>query len=78
MKYWSYNEYDPDSPLADASGGYVVTLSEEEILKRYWDYWYGRMCEKFGAEHVNANYSVQDCLDDWVIGNWAWESTDVR
>jgi hypothetical protein len=74
MKYWCYNEYDPGSPYADDDGGYVVTLSEEEILKQYWDYWYGKMCEKFGKEHVNANYSVQDCLDDWVIVNWAWES----
>lgn len=74
MKYWSYNEYDPTSPFADDSGGYVVTLSEKEILAQYWDYWYGKMCEKFGVEHVNENYSIHDCIDDWVIVNWAWES----
>ena len=74
MKYWSYNEYDPDSPLADETGGYVVTLSEEEILKNYWPWWYGKMCEKFGEEYVNKNYSVQDCIEDWCIVNWAWES----
>jgi hypothetical protein len=74
MRYWCYNEYDPGSPLADDNGGYVVTLSEKEILDQYWNYWYGKMCEKFGKEHVNANYSVQDCIDDWVIVNWAWES----
>ncbi len=74
MKFWSYNEYDPDSPLADDNGGYVVTLSEQQILDQYWDYWYGKMCEKFGEEHVNTNYSRRDCLDDWIIVNWAWES----
>lgn len=74
MKYWSYNEYDPDSPLADETGGYVVTLSEEEVLKDYWPYWYKKMCEKFGKEHVDTNYSQQDCVDDWCIVHWAWES----
>lgn len=75
MKYWSYNEYDPDSPHADETGGYVVTLSEEDIVKEYWNWWYGKMCEKFGKEEVDKNYSVQDCIEDWVIGRWAWEST---
>jgi hypothetical protein len=50
------------------------TLSEEDILKQYWDYWYGKMCEKFGKEHVDANYSKQDCIDDWTILHWAWKS----
>ena len=29
MRYYSYNEYDPESPLADETGGYVVTKSED-------------------------------------------------
>lgn len=73
MKYYSYNEYDPDSPLADHTGGYVVTLSEEEILNQYWDYWYGRMCQKFGKDEVDDIYNKQDCIDDWVVVHWAWE-----
>ena len=76
MKYYSYNEYDPDSPLADETGGYVVTLSEKEILDQYWDWWYGKMCEKFGREHVDENYSPVDCIDDWCIVHWAWEVTE--
>jgi hypothetical protein len=74
MKYYSYNEYDPDSPLADENGGYVVTLSEQEIIDYYWNYWYGRMCEKFGKEHVDNTYSKEDCIDDFVVVHWAWES----
>lgn len=74
MRYYSYNEYNPDSPLADKTGGYVVTLSEEEIRKEYYPYWYGRMCEKFGKEHVDKTYCFEDCLDDWVIVHWAWLS----
>jgi hypothetical protein len=51
-----------------------ITYSEEEILQMYWDYWYGKMCNKFGKDEVDSKYSKQDCIDDWVITNWAWES----
>jgi len=73
MRYFSYNEYDPDSPRADDTGGYVETLSEEEIRKQYYPYWYGKMCEKFGKEHVDENYCFEDCLTDWQVVHWAWE-----
>ena len=76
MRYYCYNEYDPESPRSNGTDGYVETLSEEEIRQRYWPYWYGKMCEKFGQEHVDANYCFEDCLYDWVVVNWAWESTD--
>lgn len=66
MRYFSYDEYDD-------TGWNVVTLSEEEIRKQYWPYWYSKMCEKFGKEHVDANYSFEECLADWQIVNWAWE-----
>jgi len=72
-RYYSYNEYDPESELADVNGGYVVTMSEDDIREQYWPYWYGEMCEKFGKEEVDGKYSFEDCLDDWVIVNWAWE-----
>lgn len=73
MRYYSYNEYDPESPLADEKGGYVVTLSEEDIREKYWPYWYGKMCKKFGKETVDQNYCFEDCLYDWCVVNWAWE-----
>jgi hypothetical protein len=72
MRYYSYNEYDPDSPLADASGGYVVTVSEEDVRRTYWPYWYKRMCERYGAEVVDRDYCFEDCLTDWETVNWAW------
>lgn len=75
MRYYSYNEYDPKDPRADEeTGGFVVTLSEEEIRNDYWPYWYKRMCEKFGQEIVDRDYCFEDCLTDWVIINWAWEN----
>lgn len=69
MKYYSITYPDEDTDV-------VETLSEEEILSEYWDYWYVRMCKKFGKEHVDANFCKQDCIDDWVIVHWAWESTE--
>ena len=69
MRYWCYNEYTEDP---DANP--VVTKSEAEILHEYWPHWYGQMCKKFGKEHVDENYSFHDCLDDWIVVNWAWES----
>ena len=66
MRYYSFNEHDED-------GGRIVTLSEDEIKARYWDYWYGKMTDKYGKEHVDANYCWEDCLDNWIVVHWAWE-----
>ena len=58
---------------------YVVeTVSEEDIREDYWPHWYHQMCKKFGKEHVDETYSFHDCLDDWIVVNWAWESTDEQ
>lgn len=70
MRYYSYNE------LGDNDENIVVTMSEEEIKKTYYPYWYERMCKKFGKEHVDQNYSFNECLEDWIIVNWAWESSN--
>lgn len=68
MRYWSYNEQ------LNEIDSQVVTLSEEDILNYYWGWWYDKMCKKFGKEVVDRDYSKQDCIDDWVISHWAWES----
>jgi hypothetical protein len=69
-RYYSYNEFDEDFE----EYGYVVTKSEDEIREEYWPYWYGKMCDKFGKENVDSKYTFEDCLDDWIVVNWAWES----
>ena len=74
MRYFCYNEYDPENLLADETGGHVKVMSEEEIQNEYWSYWHEKMCAKFGKEHVDKNYCFQDCLEDWKIVHWAWES----
>ena len=69
MKYYSYNTW-----ITQPSDSFVVTLSEEEIIKEYWDYWQERMIAKFGKEHIETNFSEKDCIEDWVVVNWAWET----
>jgi hypothetical protein len=72
MRYYSYNEYNPGNPRADASGGYVETVSEDDVRRTYWLYWYKKMCEKYGQDTVDRDYSFEDCLSDWITVNWAW------
>ena len=69
MRYFSYNAWGEET----ADGDDTVTLSEEDIRKEYYPYWYEKMCNKFGKEHVDKQYSFEDCLYDWRIVNWAWE-----
>ena len=65
MKYYA-------TSYPDENGNDIVeTLSEKEILDEYWDYWYSRACRQLGKEHIDANYTIQDCIDDWVTTHWA-------
>ncbi len=63
MRYFSYYEINLD----------ILTKSEDDIRKEYYPYWYKEMCNKFGKEHTDENYSFEDCIIDFVIVNWAWE-----
>jgi hypothetical protein len=66
MRYFTVQSFD-DKDF------YTETLSEDDIRKEYYPYWYDKMCKAFGQETVDAKYSFEDCLDDWVITNWATE-----
>jgi hypothetical protein len=72
MRYYCFDTLETD-PSVDS---YVKVMSEEEILAEYYDYWYDKMCSKFGKEIVDRDYCKNDCIDDWVIVNWAWEIKD--
>ncbi len=69
MRYYSFAY-----PIEGDDG--IETRSEDDIRKEYYPYWYGKMCEKFGKEYVDANYCFEDCLDDWTVVHWAWEVTE--
>ena len=68
MRYYSYNEYVEDPDINS-----VVTVSEEDIRRDYYPWWYDKMCKKYGKNHVDATYSFEDCLEDWIVVNWAWK-----
>ena len=72
MRYFSYNTFKTD-PSIDS---YVETVSEEEIRKDYYPWWYEKMCKKYGKEHVDETYSFEECLDDWCTVHWAWLVND--
>jgi len=71
MRYYCYNEL-----ADDGSSNLVITMIEDDIRRNYYPYWYDRMCKKFGKEEVDDKYSFEDCLTDWLVVNWAWESTE--
>lgn len=73
MRYFCYNELPPEDQSVNGDG-YIITLSEKEILEQYYPTWYRKMCKKFGQEYVDATYSFEDCLNDWCVLHWAWES----
>ena len=52
---------------SDPGGEY--TLTEDQILEEYWDYWCGRM------RHVHKEdmISKERCIEDWITVNWAIE-----
>ena len=68
MRVFKYNEYEDTEPRL---------ITEQEIRVEYWPYWYERMCKKFGKQEVDSKFTFEDCLDDWVIVNWAWEVKDT-
>ena len=73
MKYYCFNEQSgSDDPAINS----VAVMSEIEILDEYYDYWYDAMVSKFGKELVDKDYCKDDCITDWIIVNWAWESTE--
>jgi len=66
IKYFRYIE--PRDPTNDDFSSEIVTLSEQEILDTYWDYWYSKVCEKFGK----SEYSTKSCIKDWCAAHRAW------
>lgn len=64
MKYYSI------SYLNESNEDVTETLSEEQILETYWDYWCGRMTQTGKDPEV---HTFQDCIDDWRVVHWAVE-----
>ncbi len=58
MKYYKYSDQDGDH-----------IISEEQILKEYWDYWRERM-EQAGKEDL---INPENCIYDFCVIHWAFE-----
>jgi hypothetical protein len=71
MRYWTI--VTPTS--AEDNTTIYETLSDDEIIEQYWDYWSSRMIAKYGGEEFQKSWcNKQDCIDDWVAIHWAVES----
>jgi hypothetical protein len=74
VRYYRYNE--PRDPQNEDFTVETVTLSEQEILDYYWDYWYDAMYKKYGRGIVDRDYSQDHCIRDWKTIHWAWQVED--
>jgi hypothetical protein len=68
MRYWSIAYPDGND------NNIVETLSEDEIIEQYYPYWSGKMIEKFGQEEFDKTWSKKECIQDFIVVHWAWES----
>jgi hypothetical protein len=64
-KIWLYPNYDMDDDV-------VLSITEKGIIDQYYTYWSQKMIKKFGEAHFEEHYSFSDCVDDWIVSNWAW------
>ena len=61
-----------DEPTDDYKSSMVITMTEEEIAKDYLPYWVSQMLQIGNYNEV----SWENCLDDWITINYAWEVLD--
>jgi hypothetical protein len=46
------------------------TLTEDQIIDYYWEYWSGQMRKVGRSEDMITR---ENCIEDFVIIHWAWE-----
>lgn len=73
MRIWVYNKpiFNDRGDLIDSE---VTEITDEGILFEYWYYWAKKMEDTFGDGHPETN--TENCIQDWVVVNWAWEKKD--
>jgi len=49
-----------------------TSLTEQEILDEYWEYWVGKQHEVGIKEHL---INRERCIEDFCVVHWAWEGT---
>ena len=68
-KIFEYNEFLPNGKDT------IVRVSGEDILTLYYPFWEEQMDKKYGIGRDRSN-DIKDCIEDFVIINWAWEVTN--
>lgn len=57
----TYRHVDPDG---------FHDYTEKQILDWYWNFWSRKMKERGRPEEY---ITEENCIEDWVVCNWAWE-----
>ena len=70
MRYFQHMEPNEDGE------DITVIITDEDIRRAYYPYWYDKMCQKYGKEHVDETYSLEECIEDWMIIHYAEEIFD--
>ena len=72
MRFFQYIEpvYDTEGNIC---GDETFVKSETEIIRDYYPYWKEQMIKKYGEEVFNRDYTDEDCIEDWIVINWAEE-----
>lgn len=63
MKTFRYDEPDENG------SNIAVTVTEDEIIDRYWDFW----CEAMKKVDKGHLISRENCIEDFCVIHWAWE-----
>ena len=66
--------------LVNISEDHYIIVDDLDIEIGDWVYVY---CSEIEVEEIcqvieyyNEHFSFETCLDDWVVGNWAWSVED--
>lgn len=69
MREFVYVE--PTDPVNDDWRPMFIYITEEEILKFYWEYWKSRMVVKYGKD--SELISEEKCIEDFCTVHFAEE-----
>lgn len=64
MRWYTYNE------PSDNGDNEVHTVNEEWIMVNYFPWWSGEMRRRGKGPQI----SKENCIEDWIVTHWAWES----
>lgn len=53
------------------------TLTCDQILAKYWNYWQRRIAEAESDPSTMAYWNktertAENCIEDWIVVHWAW------